>query len=154
MERPSVVIAEVEDFIKHYDSGELVLTLEAKKMTFIEDLGRNFLGLPKKRKRPFPDCLAHAMTAYKLDKDIKPRSRLESAYDLLDLIQRGRAYGIIRDPKQQAIAYEQEIERLKEQIGNLKNLNDKLTMENKRLHNLVPNKTKGQGDTEIGDVGH
>jgi uncharacterized protein YlxW (UPF0749 family) len=94
------------------------------------------------------------VATYQFEKDLgNLRVRLESAYKVLSLIQKARAFNLIRDTKQQAREYEQEIEQLKEQIDNLRTLNDKLTIENKRLHNLV-GRTNRQGDTEIGDVGH
>jgi len=74
------------------------------------------------------------------------------AYKVLTLIQRARAFNLIRDTKQQAREYEQEIEQLKERVNNLLKLNNELVLENKRLHNLVPNAKKGKGDTEVGEV--
>jgi len=155
MEKQSVVIAEVEDFIKRWNSGELIFTPETRKMTITSEEGKNFLGLIKKRTVELPNEIGYSIATYQLHKDLKnPRAMLDMAYGVLALILKARAFGLIRDSKQQARDYEQEIERLKEQIDNLKTLNDKLTEENKRLHNLVPDKTKGRGGTEIGDVGH
>jgi hypothetical protein len=150
LERLSVVVAEVEDFIKRFTSGELVLLPEAKTMIVTATEGKNFLGRPKKITRNFNDLLGHAIAEYQLQKDVNPRIRLDSAYTVLDLIQRAHAYGVIRDTKQQAMAYEQEIERLKEQLHACRTLNNKLTQENKTLHNLLPNAKKD--DTEVGDV--
>jgi hypothetical protein len=71
----------------------------------------------------------------------------------VNLVEKGRVFGAIRNAKQQQHNYEQEILRLKEQIENLKKLNDKLIAENKLLHGIADEKTKGKGGTEIGDVG-
>jgi hypothetical protein len=152
MEKQSVVIAEVEDFIKRWTSGELIFIPETRKMTMIYEIGKNFLGMTKKRTVNFPNEIGAAVATYQLQKDLgNPRARLEMAYEVLALIQRARAFGLISDSKQQARAYETEIEQLKEQIANLRDLNDKLTLENKRLHNLLGPKAD-TGDTEVGDV--
>jgi hypothetical protein len=154
MEKQSAVIAEVEDFIKRFDNGILVLSSEGKKATYWIATEKNWLGRFKKQKQSLPDAIGVAVATYQKHKDMEPRLQLVKAYDLLDIIQVARAHGFVINLKQQARDYEQEIERLKEQIDNLKTLNDKLIAENKRLHNLVPDRTKGRGDTEIGDVEH
>jgi hypothetical protein len=151
MESQSVVIAEVEDFIKKFSGGELVLSSEARTMTWSTRIGKNFLGLQRKIKKSFPDAFGYTIANYQIDRELSPSLRLKSAYDLLDLIQRARAWGVIKNVKQQAFAYEQEIEKLKEQIANLKSLNEKLTVENKRLHNPVPEKRNNK-NTQVGDV--
>jgi hypothetical protein len=148
LERPSVVIIEVEDFIKRFTNGELVLSPEAKNMTWTAPIGKNFLGRPKNVTKRLPDIIGWAVATYQLNKDAIPRSRLESAYELLDLRQRARAFGLIKNPQQQTRDYEQEIKQLKEQIASLRALNDKLTKENKRLHNLLPI----GNDRDVGDV--
>lgn len=150
--RPSVVIAEVEDFVKRFSSGELILAPEAKDYSDIQTIGKNFLGRPKIVKTKLPSALGYYIATYQFQTDINPRARLETAYELLAMIQRARAFGIIKDPKQQTKDYEHEIEQLKERINSLIKLNDKLVQENKTLHNFVGHKSKGKGDTEIGDV--
>lgn len=145
--RKSVVISEVEDFIKRFDKGELVLSPEAKNMAIFKPDGKNFLGRPKTKSRSVPDALGWAIGAYQMNKDNSPY-KLEYAYELLDIIERCRAFGFVRDTKQQAIRYEQDIEQLKQQLASLRDLNSKLTLENKRLHNLVGD----MGRSEIGDV--
>lgn len=148
MERSSVVITEVEDFIKRFSNGDLVLAPEARKLTWTAELGKNFLGRPKKITRELPDIIGCAIAHYQHSKDISPPLQFQSASDLLDLIQRARAFGVIRNPKQQARAYEQEIEQLKERINSLSELNKKLKLENKTLHNLVDSR----GGTQVGDI--
>lgn len=154
MEKQSAVIAEVEDFIKRWNSGELVFTPEAKKMTITSIVGKNFLGMTKKRTVNLPNEIGYAIATYQLHKDLGNRvAILDMAYGVLALIQKARVFGIIKDTKQQAKDYEQEIEQLKQQVRSLRELNEKLVKENKYLHNLMPSKTKGKGDTEIGEVG-
>lgn len=154
MEKQSAVITEVEDFIKRWTSGELIFTPETRKMAITYDVGKNFLGMTKKRTINLPNEIGYAITDYQLQKDLgNPRAKLEMAYNVLALIQRARAFNLIRDAKQQAREYEQEIEQLKERVNNLLKLNNELVLENKRLHNLVPNAKKGKGDTEVGEVG-
>ena len=145
--RQSVVILEVEDFIKRFNKGELVLSPEAKSMIMSTPDGKNFLGRPKKKSKSLPDLLGWAIGAYQLHKDNSPY-QLERAYEVLDIIERCRAFGFIRDAKQQAVHYEQEIEQLKQQLASLRELNNKLTLENKRLHNLLGD----LGRSEVGDV--
>lgn len=153
MEKQSVVITEVEDFIKRYHSGDLILTPEATKMVMIVPHGKNILRMTRKVHRNFPDSLAHMIATYQLDKDHNPRDQVIIAYDLLDVIERGRAWGIIRDQKQQARAYEQEIEQLKERVNILIELNKKLASENKMFHNLLPKAKIPKGkNSEVGDV--
>jgi hypothetical protein len=153
MEKQSVVITEVEDFIKRWTSGELIFTLETQNMTITYEIGKNFLGMTKKHTVNLPNNIGYAVATYQLQKDLgNPRARLERAYEVLALIQKARAFNLIRDTKQQAREYEQEIEQLKERVNSLVKLNNELVLENKRLHNLVPNRAKSKGDTEVGDV--
>jgi hypothetical protein len=153
MEKQSVVITEVEDFIKRWTSGELIFTPETRNMTITYETGKNFLGMTKKRTVNLPNEIGDAVATYQLQKDLgNPRTRLERAYEVLALIQKVRAFNRIRDAKQQARESEQEIEQLKERVNSLVRLNNELVLENKRLHNLVPNRTKSKGDTEVGDV--
>lgn len=148
--RISVVLTEVEDFITRFKNGELVLTPESKTMTITYEEGKNWRGKPKTVTKSYCDRLGLAIAKYQYEKDISSQTRLSAAYELLDLIQRARAFGVIRDVKQQVFQYEQQIEQLKEQITPLRTLNTKLTEENKYLHNLLPNAKKGK--TEVGDV--
>ena len=151
MERRSVVIAEVEDFIKRFTNRELVLLPEAKTMivTFSEG-EKDFWGRPKKSKGYLNDLLGHAIAEYQLNKDITPQMRLGSAYLVFDMIQRAHAYGVIRDTKQQAMVYEQEIDQLKKRLDACMTLNKKLTEENKLLRRFSPITKKG--NTEVGEV--
>ena len=153
MIRDSVIIAEVENFIKRWNNGELLLTPQAKEM--IVDYTRdekNFWGKPKHFKKPLPDYLGYAVTSYQEAREMGfSRYLFDKAYALLDTIQRARAYRVIVDTKQQVTDYEKKIESLKEQNAKLRDLNTRLALENKRLHNLLPPDTK-KGDTEVGSV--
>jgi hypothetical protein len=149
----NVIIAEVDDFVRRFSSGELILVPEARKMIWQGTFGeKNFLGRPKLLKKPLPDMLGYCIAIYQLAQTSNGSHLvLEKAYELLDLVQRIRAYGFIRNPQQQARNYEEEIEQLKERVNSLAELNKRLVLENKRLHNLVDNNNKG--GAEVGEVG-
>jgi hypothetical protein len=150
MSRNSIIISEVEEFITRFKNEELVLSPESKTMTATFDEGKNWLGKPKRVTKPYCDVLGMVIARYQFQKDLDSYNQFTEAYRLLDLIQRARAFGIVRDAKKQAIQYEQQIEQLKEQLANLRTLNAKLVEENKYLHNLLPKERKGK--TEVGDV--
>lgn len=159
--RPSVVITEVEEFLKRYRSGEEVLTSKAEILeTTFTTTKKNWLGREVKVQdtKAYCSALGYEIAIYLATKDAHPSGVWEEAYNLLDLIERARAFGALLNAKQQAFHYEQEIERLKEQVDNLRKLNKDLATENKRLGNLLPDEIKkgknnGLGDTEVGDVG-
>lgn len=159
--RAEVVLSEVEEFLKAYKTGEEKIDImKAKELTATStDVEKGWLGRPKKviRRQIFSDALGSAIAAYQASKELNYNLMWEQAYSLLDLVQRGRVFGAIRNAKQQRQNYEQEVIRLKEQIENLEKLNDKLIAENKLLHGIADAKTgqknNGKGDTEIGDVG-
>ena len=154
MEIKFVVIDEVEDFIKRFTARELVLLPQAQTMlvTFSEG-EKDLSGRLKNKKGYLNDLLGHAIAEYQRCKDFALPNRYDSAFAVFELIQRAHAYGVIRDVKQQTIAYEQEIERLKKQLDDCMTLNQKMALENKRLHNLVPNFDSRKGKTEVGNVG-
>jgi hypothetical protein len=147
----------VEEFLNNYKSGEEKIdTVRAKDLTVTTTIiEKNWLGRPKQvaHKTFFSDALGGAIASYQASKEVGYNFRWEAAYKLLDLVQKGRVFGAIRNAKQQRQNYEQEIARLKEQVESLKTLNDKLLAENKLLHGIADTKTKDKGDTEIGDVG-
>jgi hypothetical protein len=151
MEKQNVVVTEVDDFIKHWTSGELIFTPETQNMTITFKIGKNFLGMIKKHTVNLPNEIGRAVATYQFHKDFRnPQATLESAYHVLVLVQKARAFGLIRDPKQQTREYEQEIEQLKERVNSLTELNNKLALENKRLHNLLGGNSRG--GAEVGDV--
>lgn len=153
MMKNSVILAEVDEFIRRWNCGELVLTDQAQKMEISYSTGeKHFWGKLKISKKPLPDYLGWAITTYQYDRDLGiSRFTFKTAYELLDTIQRARAYRAIVDTKQQVTDYEKQIENLKEQNVNLRHLNAKLASENKTLRNLLPPNTK-VGDTEVGEV--
>jgi uncharacterized membrane-anchored protein YjiN (DUF445 family) len=151
--RPSVVFDEVEDFLKGYKKGDFVLSDVAKTMRVTMREGKNWRGKPKKNVYPFCDVFGNAVGAYHAAKEINRDVKWEEAYKLLDLIERGKAFGAILDVRQQRKDYEQEIEKLKSTIDHLRKLNTDLLSENKTLHNLVPHKNNDKrSNTEVGDV--
>jgi hypothetical protein len=154
--KPDVVIAEVDEFLKAYKDGEQIITAEAKTMTVTTTtFKKGWFGRLKKVNATtnFCDALGDAIASYQASKEIDYYLNWGRAYQLLSLIQRARTFGVILNATQRQQNYEQEIQRLKEQIDNLKKLNGKLITENKILHGIANGKTKGKGDTEIGDVG-
>jgi len=145
-----VIINEVEDFLRRWKIGELVLTPASLTMVVIVEEGKNFFGRPKQHKVNFPNEIGTAISNYQLQKDVgNYRSILQSAYELLTLVQRARTFGVLKDTKLQIKDYEEEIQQLKQRIDYLMKLNEKLLDENKKLHNLLPN---AKGRTEVGDV--
>jgi cysteinyl-tRNA synthetase len=149
----SIILAQVDDFIKRWNNGELVLTDQAKDLEITFSIGeKHFWGSPKILKKRLPDYVGWAIARYQYERELGlSRVFLDTAYELLDTIQRARAYRAIVDTKQQITDYEKQIENLKEQNSSLRDLNTKLAMENKRLRNLLPADTR-MGDTEVGDV--
>jgi len=141
------LFSDVEDFVKRWNEGEIILSPKANTMviTFFDE-EKNFWGKPKPHKKKLPDYLGWAIAAYQANfNSDSPRVIFSRAYELLDTIQRARAFGLILDTKTKVADYEKQIENLKEQNAKLRELNSKLALENKRLHNLV-------GKTEVGDV--
>jgi hypothetical protein len=152
----STIIQEADDFIDKWTSGEIVVNYErANVLESTTEAGKNFWGKPKKLKHQFCNDLGFLIARYQLHRDIDTAiGRYEAAFNLMMLVQKGWAFGALKDVKQQTRDHEQESERLKEQNDALRKLNDKLAIENKRLRNLLPNVVnKQKGDTEIGDVG-
>ncbi len=153
-QRTEVVINEVEVFLKAYNERSIVITPEARTfvVTFKENK-KGFLGREKivVTKNNYCDAIGGAITAYQVSKELNYRLKWDNAYELLDLIQRGKVYGVIKDKEKQERDYQAEIDQLKQRLDSLQKLNDKLVIENKRLHNLIPEK-KTSGEWEAGDV--
>jgi|WetSurMetagenome_2_1015567.scaffolds.fasta_scaffold376680_2 hypothetical protein len=150
--RTDVVIAEVEEFLKAYKDGNIILTPEAQKLTTTTtEYRKRWIGISKKvvTSKAFCDSIGAAIAAYQVSKELNYQLKWENAYTLLDLIQRARAFGAVKDKNQQEKDYLTEIEQLKQRADSLQKLNNKLVAENKRLHNLVPEKK----EWEAGDVG-
>jgi len=158
----SVVIAEVEDFIKRVHNGDLVITPKANKLFLTIPAGKNVLGLPSKRKYTLADLLGWAMAAYQLHKDFSPPSSIVherwvdsklkvTAYEFLDYIERARACGVIKE-----LNITNKLKTCQEQNNQLKERIDKLESECQRLKKLnqVLHETLGKfgRSGNIGDV--
>jgi hypothetical protein len=158
--RPEVVISEVEEFLKAYKSGEEIITQEAQNLTATTtDYKKGWFGRQKKivESHNFCDAIGEAIAQYQLAKELNYQLKWEKAYALLDLIQRARVFGVLRNLKQQQRHSEEETLRLREELDNLKRQYDEVIEENKIMHNVVDantdNKSKRKGNTEVGDVG-
>lgn len=152
----SAIIQEADDFTHKWTNGEITVNYEkAKSLTITMEEGKNFWGRPKKRVHPFCNDIGTLIARYQVQRDIGTlQEQYIAAFDLMNLVHRGWAFNALKDAKDQQRDYEQEIERLKEQIDTLRKLNDKLAIENKRLRNLLPNAVKKEKEgTEVGDVG-
>jgi hypothetical protein len=150
MEKQSVVITEVEDFIRDFENGTQVVSPKGNKMKYWIQVGTYWFGIPKKKYQSFPDALGNAIADYQKFKEMKSELQLQSAFHLLDLIQLARAHHLLEDAKQETRNYLQEIEQLKKELADCRKLNNKLAQENKILHNLLPPSKKGK--TQVGDV--
>ena len=102
-------------------------------------------------KNNYCDAIGGAITAYQVSKELNYHLKWEHAYELLDLIQRGKVYGVIKDKEKQERDYQSEIEQLKQRLDSSEKLIDKLAKENKMLRNLFP-ENKISGGWETGDV--
>lgn len=153
--QPSPIIQEADDFTHKWTTGEIIVDYEmAKTLRFTTQRDEtNFLGRPKKHTESFCNVIGYQVAHYQLTRDTGTmRDRYDAAFELMALVQRARAFNAFKDATKQQRDYEQEIESLKERINNLLKLNNELALDNKRLHNLLPNAPKGKGDTEVGEV--
>jgi hypothetical protein len=150
------IIEEAEKFVDQWTKGDVIVIYErVKTLTYTYTDGKNFWGKAKTHITTFGNELGYKIATFQFDKDFGSNSQfVQSAFELMQLVQKGRAYEAIKDKNQQQKDYEQEIERLKERLESSQKLIDRLVMDNKRLHNLVDNNTNSteQRGTEIGDV--
>lgn len=141
MNKQSRVIAEVEDFIKRVHDGDLVISPKAAQMVMILPTGKKrLLGLTSKRKRNLADLLGWAMAAYQFRKDVDSLpSQLQIAYELLDMIERARAYGVIieKNLTNKLKGCLEQNKRLKDKQQKLETELLKLTKENVELHKAL-----------------
>lgn len=147
------VFGQVEDFIKRFHDGDISIAPEANTLQFKIPAGA-FMGTTSNEIRSYADILGWAIGAYQYYKD-NPHlvgKRQECAYHLLDLIERGRAFGIIKNLNltNRVKTLELENSQLKEQLANLKLLNAQLAKQNEDLHKYFPDADKRSG--EVGDV--
>ncbi len=103
---------------------------------------KGWLGTQKKaiNQKNFCDAIGASIAGYQVSKELSYRLKWENAYILLDLIQRARVFGVVKDKTQQERDYLGEIEQLKQRVNSLQKLNNKLVLENKRLRSLLPEK--------------
>lgn len=156
MTQQYTILEEADKILQQWTTNQLVVNYEkSKDMTYSYNEGKDFLGRPKRHKQSFADAFGYYIATYQFQKDAGLlRDRLIAAYELVDIVQRARAHNALIDATQQQSDYKREIEQLKERYESLKKLNEKLVIENKRLHNLVDENTNNKkGQWEIGDVG-
>jgi hypothetical protein len=156
MKKQGLVIAEVDDFIKHVDDGDLIITPEARKIMLTIPTGKNPLGLSVKEEHSLAELLSCAIGNYQVVKDCVHRfhelktpnplvrqaldSRLsDSADELLRYIKRSRVYGVIEDRNltNKLKEYEKQNLKLKETVTNLETELLKLKQENEELHKAL-----------------
>jgi hypothetical protein len=157
------MIMAVDDFIKELHDGDIKIAPKARKLFTTYKIGKTALGLPRKRTSSLADELGWAITDYQRFKDkASPSDKLQgrdyscrrilAVKDCLDWIERARTWGVVQEVNlnRRFKECQEQNNLLKEQLANMKKLNNKLASENDRLHKLFPkNKNK---DTEIGDV--
>jgi len=139
-----VVLNEVEEFLDAYKSDSIVFTAKAQELIItITEKKKGLLGGVKDviKQKPFCDALSSAITDYQSYKEINYELKWTHAFNLLDLVQRGKVFGAIKNKVQQETDYANEIESLNQKIDNLQKLNNKLLKENKQLHNLASHDT-------------
>jgi len=131
IEKTNTVIAEVEDFIKRFHDGDITITPNAMKMK-LKMPSKSFMGVERSEIRTYTDMLGWAIAAYQYYRDNKALGRqLECAYHLLDIIERGRTYGVIKN-----LNLTSKLEKCQKESNQLKEENDKLQKENQRLRQL------------------
>jgi hypothetical protein len=136
MDKEKKAITEVEDFIKSLHDGDIVILPEAKKLVFNEVIGKTTLGRPKKVRKSLADALAYAMAVYQAYRDVYPPSLvIQKAYECLDLIERCRTHGVIKNQNltDKLKRLKRVNEQLEQQISSLRELNKRLAKENKEL---------------------
>lgn len=152
------IVQAADDFTNKWTKNEIVVDFERAKdlqITETDETETNFLGRPKKKKHAFCNEIGFLIAKYQLYRDTgTPRELYNAAFELMSVVQKGQAFNAFKDTTQEQRNYEQEIERLNQQLESTRKLNDKLAKENKRLHNLLPDalRKKSDGNTEIGDV--
>src|SRR4030066_2476985 len=127
--RPEVVLTEAEEFLKSYKAGKEIITKEARNLTATTTVYKKGLfGRQKKvvKTRPFSDAIGEAFAQYQLAKELNYQYRWQKAYELVDLVQRARVFGVVLSAKQQQRKSEVEILRLKEELDNLKRRYDEV----------------------------
>lgn len=148
MKKPSLVIPEVDDFIKRVDNGDLIITPEAREIMLTIPAGKNPWGVSIKEKHSLAELLSCAIGNYQVIKDsvrdvhstrTNPLLRqaldsrlIESSDELLCYIKRARIYGVIEDRN-----LTNKLKECQEQNQRLKEKVDKLGKENQKLHEAL-----------------
>jgi hypothetical protein len=150
------IIEEADKFVDQWTKGEVVVVKEKmENATYRYYEGKDWWGRPKKHVTLFANEIGYKIATYQYHRGFGISSMAnEAAYELITVVQRAKASGLLKDLKQQQRDYEQEIESLKERLDSCQKLNEKLVLDNKRLHILVDKNVSksGQGGTEIGDI--
>jgi len=141
LDRQNTVINECEDFLKEYDANEMAITSEARTSEVIRYVSGR-LGTSKQNLGSFAELIGKAIARYKFLRDSSILfAKADAAYDLLDLIERGKALGFIVPQNLMAKLKEcqDENKQLKELKLQLESEISKLKEENKKLNKLVDN---------------
>jgi hypothetical protein len=135
------VTAKVEKFRKELAEGEVKILPSAKTIIITRVHGKDFLGRDKvKNRRTFADLLGLAMSKYMLYKDDPPsQTQMDVTYDLLDCINRGRTWGVIKSTNltNKLKDCQEQNSKLKERADKLETEVSKLRTENKELHQAL-----------------
>ena len=148
-EEKSTVIAEVDDFIKHLDNGDLSIAPKASEIVVTFSTMKKSLGQTIKKEHSLAEAIAHDITSYQVLKDCICRSQkfgksdpmlnvtldsrlIDLAYALLGHIKRARVYGVIEDRN-----ITDKLKESQEQNQRLKEKVDKLEKENQKLHDQL-----------------
>jgi transcriptional regulator with PAS, ATPase and Fis domain len=142
MEKESSVIVQVEDFIKRIHDGDLVVTDEAKTLTLNLQVDKVMGIRSMKCLGTLADLLGKAMACYQFhrdDKSVFSVIRTESAYDLLNLIERARAYNVIKEVNvtNKLTECQEQNQRLKDNQQKLETEILRLKRENEELHKAL-----------------
>jgi hypothetical protein len=134
--KESCMILAIEDFIKNFHSGDIVLSRKATSTTISipTSTEKNIFGKIPKINQTVADMVAWSISTYQLQKDheLDPKKRTEHAYECLDFIERARAYRMVIPMKLTS-----KLKECQEQNKNLKELNDKLSIENVNQKKLI-----------------
>ena len=135
----SAVLDEVEDFIKRFHSGDILITPQAKTIQ-LEIPPKALMGAESYEIRTYTDMLGWAIGAYQYYKDRPELGRqLDCAYHLLDFIERGRTHGVIKNLNLTIKLKEcqKENKRLKERAVKLQMKIESLKTQNAELHKAL-----------------
>jgi hypothetical protein len=139
IERSSIVVEQVDNFIQQLHNGDIALSLKAQNLK-LKITKKGALGLKtEKDVGSLADLLGKAIAKYQLLIDISPETQATTAYELLDLIERARTHGVIisKNLTKKLDKCRQENSQLKEENDKLKEENIRLTQLNESLHETL-----------------